>query len=249
MRPSPLISNILQLKLGGMTKGYLPPLTDRQVAVLAAIERRGASTLPDLRDDFPTLPPSAVLRSIVGLVRRELVAHTGSDADVYVGGVTFTPFHTNTRKEASMDSWLFATEQDLGPLTPGEDPEIFSMPPRDRSTGSVLRRADGKPYMPRWRAGEDIAVYHSVSERVVALLTATSAPRWESTDEVIAIDAVVRAYDPDGPTLADLGVRRAVQGGRQRLTLEQHERARSAFGLAPTTRWRLGGRRSREDLG
>ena len=52
-------------------------LTDRQVAVLAAIERLGSPTLSDLQRELPALTPSEMTRVIAALVIRGLVAEAG----------------------------------------------------------------------------------------------------------------------------------------------------------------------------
>lgn len=74
-------------------------LTIRQSAVLAAIERRRKCSLVELWDDFPDLPPSAVLRVIDALELRGLVNRTGNPDDSYVGGVTFAPTSRGERSE------------------------------------------------------------------------------------------------------------------------------------------------------
>ena len=52
-------------------------LTDRQVAVLAAIERLGWPTLPELRDELSELTQSEIIRVVAALVIRGLVAEAG----------------------------------------------------------------------------------------------------------------------------------------------------------------------------
>ena len=52
-------------------------LTDRQIAVLAAIERLGRPTLPELRHDLPALAPAEITRVVAALVIRGLVAEEG----------------------------------------------------------------------------------------------------------------------------------------------------------------------------
>jgi DNA-binding MarR family transcriptional regulator len=66
-------------------------LTVRQAAVLAAIERRRECSLLDLRQDFPQLYPSTVLRVIDVLSASGLVNRVGDFERVYLGGVTFSP--------------------------------------------------------------------------------------------------------------------------------------------------------------
>jgi hypothetical protein len=60
-------------------------LTTRQVAVLAAVERCGRPTLPELGRDFPQLNPSEILRVLESLQGRELIASTGTPRWVYLG--------------------------------------------------------------------------------------------------------------------------------------------------------------------
>jgi hypothetical protein len=57
-------------------------LTDRQVAVLAAVERLGRATLPDLRYEFPDLAPSTVLDA---LKKKGLVESSGKREWAYLG--------------------------------------------------------------------------------------------------------------------------------------------------------------------
>jgi DNA-binding MarR family transcriptional regulator len=57
-------------------------LTDRQIAVLAAVERSGQSTLDEIADQFPDLDRSGVLRVLAALVERGRVSVTrGAGAD------------------------------------------------------------------------------------------------------------------------------------------------------------------------
>ena len=65
-------------------------LTDRQVAVLAALERLGDSTLPELREEFPELAPSELRRVLTALERRGLVCSRGDEEGVYLGAVVFS---------------------------------------------------------------------------------------------------------------------------------------------------------------
>jgi hypothetical protein len=100
----------------------------------------------------------------------------------------------------------------------------------------VRRRADRAPYMPRWQAGEPVFIYHPESERVVAWLTLNGPAKWNSDEELFYTDSTVEVYAPeDGPTLADIGVAEAVQGGRQRLTPSQHGAAVKALRSSPRT--------------
>lgn len=62
-------------------------LTDRQAAVLAAIERLGRPSMPELHGEFPQLAPSAVARVLESLERKGLVARAGDPDQIYLGGV------------------------------------------------------------------------------------------------------------------------------------------------------------------
>jgi DNA-binding IclR family transcriptional regulator len=60
-------------------------LTDRQVAVLAAVERLGRPTIPDLRTQFPALAPSEIHRVLKSLIGRGYVEASGNPMWVYLG--------------------------------------------------------------------------------------------------------------------------------------------------------------------
>ena len=62
-------------------------LTDRQAAVLAAVERLGRPIMADLWEQFPDLAPSAIRRVLVSLERKGLIAHAGDEAQAYINGV------------------------------------------------------------------------------------------------------------------------------------------------------------------
>lgn len=64
-------------------------LTDRQAAVLAAVERRGRPVMADLWQDFPDLQPSAIKRVLESLEKRGLISHAGDDSLVYLNGVSW----------------------------------------------------------------------------------------------------------------------------------------------------------------
>jgi DNA-binding MarR family transcriptional regulator len=72
-------------------------------AVLAAIERAGSCTLPELSAQFPALAPSAIKRVVDALVGKGLVQATGNPFWVYLRGVCYAPTphgHTSTTAEA-----------------------------------------------------------------------------------------------------------------------------------------------------
>jgi predicted ArsR family transcriptional regulator len=61
-------------------------LTDRQIAVLAVVERSGRSTLDEIADQFPELDRSGVLRVLAALVERDLVSvarAAGADGQLF----------------------------------------------------------------------------------------------------------------------------------------------------------------------
>jgi DNA-binding IclR family transcriptional regulator len=60
-------------------------LTDRQVSVLAAVERLGSPTLPDLHFEFPQLPASTVFRTLDALEARGLIEMSGDRRWRYLG--------------------------------------------------------------------------------------------------------------------------------------------------------------------
>jgi hypothetical protein len=64
-------------------------LTDRQTAVLAAVERVGRPVMADLWEQFPELAPSSIKSVLDALERRGLVRHSGDDRQVYLNGVTW----------------------------------------------------------------------------------------------------------------------------------------------------------------
>ena len=64
-------------------------LTNRQVAVLAAVERLGSPTLPDLQFEFPNLPASTVFRTLEALEAKGLIESSGDRHWRYLGAGGF----------------------------------------------------------------------------------------------------------------------------------------------------------------
>jgi len=62
-------------------------LTDRQTAVLAAVERLGRPVMADLWQEFPDLAPSAIKNVLDALERKGLVDHAGDHSQAFVNGV------------------------------------------------------------------------------------------------------------------------------------------------------------------
>lgn len=68
-----------------MANSRMNRLTDRQVAVLAAVERLGRPTLPDVAAEFPHLAPSAILSTLDALEAKKRVFSGGEREWVYLG--------------------------------------------------------------------------------------------------------------------------------------------------------------------
>ena len=64
-------------------------LTDRQTAVLAALERTEPCTLPDLKDQLPAMTPSALLRVVYSLRDKGFVGVIVEPKIIYLGAVSF----------------------------------------------------------------------------------------------------------------------------------------------------------------
>jgi len=60
-------------------------LTDRQIAVLAAVERLGHPTLPELANEFPQLAPSAILSTLDALEDKGRLLSCGERQWAYLG--------------------------------------------------------------------------------------------------------------------------------------------------------------------
>jgi hypothetical protein len=70
-----------------MSSAARPKLTDRQTAVLAAVERLGRPVMADLWQEFPKLAPSTIKRVLDALENKGRVDHSGDDAQAFVNGV------------------------------------------------------------------------------------------------------------------------------------------------------------------
>lgn len=125
-----------------------------------------------------------------------------------------------------MSAWLFTIEEELTRLRTGARFSLWTEPPRDATTDDVRRRADGDPYTPAWTSGDEIVVYQPHSGRCVAVLAVDGPPSWNAAEEVFELDTTVLGWRADGPSLAEIGVAKALQGGRHRLTPSQHGAAR-----------------------
>ncbi len=70
-----------------MADAARPKLTDRQTAVLAAVERLGRPVMADLWREFPDLAPSGIKKVLDALEKKGLVEHAGDDSQAFVNGV------------------------------------------------------------------------------------------------------------------------------------------------------------------
>ena len=146
-----------------------------------------------------------------------------------------------------LDPWIVTMLQEQDTLDEGMPWEFWTEPQRKTAVSytaagepyhPVRRRGDNEPYTPKWQAGEDVFIYHPVSERVVAWLKLDGPAVWRQDEELFYTDSTVEVYNPyDGPTLADIGVARVVQGGRQRLTPSQHGAAVKGLRDSPGRRF------------
>ena len=135
------------------------------------------------------------------------------------------PSHQQTRTKEdvmTLQAWLLTIKEPQDSLVDATTWTLWTEPHRDRLTRDVRRRSDDEPFTPQWGAGEDVFIYSPDTGRVIAWLTLDDAPEYDETDERFYITASVEIYDASGPTLAEIGVELAVQGGRQRLTPAQH---------------------------
>lgn len=136
----------------------------------------------------------------------------------------------------TLPAWLFTIKKRQDSLIEAATWTFWTEPQRDGRTRSVRRRGDEEPFTPRWGQGEDVFIYWPGAGRIIAWLTLEGAPEYDEDDELFYITASVEIYVPAGPTLDEIGVRLAVQGGRQRLTPTQHGLAVRALRRAPGRR-------------
>lgn len=127
-----------------------------------------------------------------------------------------------------MTDWLITFHAEQPTLVDGE-PWAFWVPPsRDRATGAVRRRGDGRPYTPAMSDGDVAYIYVSSTARIVAELIIEGV-HWDENDELFIVDSTVGVLSFDGPGLADVGIAKAVQGGRQRISAVQRDTAAEAL--------------------
>lgn len=69
-------------------------LTDKQIAVLAAVERLGNPTVPELAYELDAMTPSEIVRVLDALEAKERVTAAGARHWIYLGdpaGVPYAP--------------------------------------------------------------------------------------------------------------------------------------------------------------
>jgi hypothetical protein len=99
-------------------------LTERQAAVLAAVERVGRPVMADLWEQFPELNPSAIKKVLDGLEKQSLVAHSGDESRVYLNGVTWwSTALTPTAESPELEAILSALRESELELAHGADPQ------------------------------------------------------------------------------------------------------------------------------
>ena len=72
-------------------RGATRRLTANQVAVLAAVERLGNPTVPDLASELDAMRPSEIVRVLDALERKEKVLGSGCRFWIYLGDPTGIP--------------------------------------------------------------------------------------------------------------------------------------------------------------
>ena len=138
-------------------------------------------------------------------------------------------------KEALMhEQWLFTIEDFNGaPYVTGEPYKLWSLPPREVRTGALRLRADDQPYTPAWAPGDTVVVFHPERGRVAAVLEVSGLPSFDWSRELFWTQTRVLAEDPrNGPTLSELRIPKALQGGRHRIGPRARRLAFGRFGLS-----------------
>lgn len=99
-----------------------PRLTDRQAAVLAAVERLRRPVMADLWQQFPDLQPSAIKKVLDSLEQKGLVASAGDQAQAYLNGVTWWTTAFTPTDDPKLATIVEAVERDLADLHSTVDP-------------------------------------------------------------------------------------------------------------------------------
>lgn len=126
--------------------------------------------------------------------------------------------------------WLFTVLDEQDDAAPGDRWELWTDAPINEATNEVRRRSDGEPYTPAWGPGDGVVMYHPSLERCVAVLIVVGEPRFKKRRRQFDLVTRVVFWDSDtGPRLPDIGIEKALQGGRHRLTSAQYTQALSRF--------------------
>lgn len=124
------------------------------------------------------------------------------------------------------ESWLFTIEGDQdSALKVGDGFDVWTEPPRLRRTGAIRRRNDGDPYTPAWDIADKVVVFHPGSGRCWAILRVSGPAEWREKEEVFWTDTEIIALKRPGPTLSQIGINVALQGGRHRISVAQRQAA------------------------
>lgn len=103
----------------------------------------------------------------------------------------------------------------------------------EADTGALRLRADDQPYTPAWTPGDTVIVFHPERGRAAAVLEVSGLPHFDWRRELFWTRTRVLAEEPqDGPTLNDLQIPKALQGGRHRITPRARRLAFVHFGLS-----------------
>ena len=129
-------------------------------------------------------------------------------------------------------SHLLKVHEEQPSLAEGLEWPFWILPQRDKATGAVRRRRDDDPYTPALSDGDEVFVYHIETGRIIAQLSIHDL-RWDNADELFYVESTVDIADLEGPTLADIGVEKATQGARQRLTTQQRDAAVAVLENSP----------------
>lgn len=75
-------------------------------------------------------------------------------------------------------NWLVTLNEEQPTMIEGLSWRFWWTTQRDRATGEVRRRGDGKPYTPMWLPGDDVFVRYAGAESVIAWLILDGKAEW-----------------------------------------------------------------------
>ena len=130
--------------------GPKPRLTDRQAAVLAAVERLRRPVMADLWQEFPHLAPSAIKKVLDSLEGKGLVASAGDQTKAYLNGVQWWTTALTPTDDPSLAAIVEVAERDLADIPSTVDPH-------EGSVTSSCRWSNSSPSSPRYRAAPSSA--------------------------------------------------------------------------------------------